>query len=884
MSTRPSTAFSSISGSAGETSALALSARTCFVPPFNKCSVVTEFEGLFGDDITICLPTHKLQIEEFKPQLQNLVSHFNIGYNVDDITNTAKEMELFTLVIRKFRSIFSKGQTMKRFLVYDALEPGAENWGMKGPSMALMKEANWIPFLKVKPKQDPWQQKIMSNLKQQKYIDEILRLHSQFFQVSDPNRVMDALRQHAMAVHEPCAGQSQISYHSGQHANHIWNQIYGNADLYGEQRYDGGSSPVDIDEGETENLRTSKRMGSAFSSKKSKDQGYNYTRTMQQLGLDEGDEESTKDPAMTRGAYLSFLFLRHLRIGELQRVCLGILNYFRSIERTLTINTSGLTLNSGKLIHTAADTCWINAVKGGSATADGLGSHHYLHNTPADYKSHVAAFMEFSEIENLDDFYTMQESYIHTQDQRGVYIMYDVALQDVKQLEMQLLLLASQYIEKGKGCGAHQRLPFAGRLQSGNVDLPSWAHLSVDRFAVLFDLWSCEAAYLENKRQLLDSYFEAYQHVWDLEERFALAQVITDIMHKRPRFDLSDEYFVKTYEAEYTCLKLHFQLIRDILNKQIDEQREYVKRIWRDGQMEKVSEFGLPLNVIKKQPVAINNSCPALKRIYLLEFHPSLALASRIPKGLDHAYWELYDIHQPKVANESIILEKQVLQLALEKWTTLESPKASYSLQVQKDLFSDVFIEDPLFVSGVGVSAMEATDEDEKTQGGQRWVLMLNTFCRLLEIITLRHRLIEVSSETALLARLYKSVSVEMGFDEFHLYLRPVQFEFAAHKEKADQPPPVFITALLEDDSNVDRYIPSSLQLGIHEVDESQIGKFSFRSREAVLQLMARAGVDNIQVALACQTVQKNSLIAAVQQALCCPVEQAVHSTEPKVQ
>lgn len=63
---------------------------------------------------------------------------------------------------------------------------------------------------------------------------------------------------------------------------------------------------------------------------------------------------------------------------------------------------------------------------------------------------HSAQFMEFSEVENHDDFYTTEDGYIHTQDQRGAYIIYDVALKDLKDLENQLLLVASQYIEKDK--------------------------------------------------------------------------------------------------------------------------------------------------------------------------------------------------------------------------------------------------------------------------------------------------------------------------------------------------------------------------------------------------------------------------------------------------
>ncbi|XP_067875378.1 putative uncharacterized protein C6orf183 isoform X2 [Heterodontus francisci] len=449
--TRPSTAFSSVSGSAGKTSALLSSAGTHTVSIFNKYSTVMGFEGIFDFEVSFCLPVHKLKIEEFKPQLQYLLSHFSIDYDVDDIRNTANEMELFTLVIRKFRSIFSKEETMKTFPVYDAFETGTEHWGMKGPNMALKKEANWIPFLKIKPKQDPWQQKLMTKLKQQKDMDEILRLQSQFFQVSDSNQVMDALRQHAVAAHDPYVVQplAVTSHHKGQHTSQIWNRIYGNSKLYQEPRCKESGSPIQINACEVENVNRNKHTTSILSSKKNRDQGYSYTSTMQLLGLDEGNEENAKDPVMTQGAYLSLLYLRHLRIRELQRICLGILNYFRSIERTLAINIFGLALNGGKLVHTAADTCWICAAKGGLGVADGMGSHYYLHSTPADYKRYVTEFMEFSEIENHDDFYTTEDGIIHTQDQRGIYIMYDVAIKDLTELENQLLLLATQYIQKG---------------------------------------------------------------------------------------------------------------------------------------------------------------------------------------------------------------------------------------------------------------------------------------------------------------------------------------------------------------------------------------------------------------------------------------------------
>lgn len=55
--------------------------------------------------------------------------------------------------------------------------------------------------------------------------------------------------------------------------------------------------------------------------------------------------------------------------------------------------------------------------------------------------------------------------------------------------------------------------------------------------------------------------------------------------------------------------------------------------------------------------------------------------------------------------------------------------------------------------------------------------------------------------------RLYRNMASELGFGEFHLYLRPVHFEVAQQKRSAE-PKPVFITDILEDDSSVDRYQP----------------------------------------------------------------------------
>ncbi|KAM4771028.1 uncharacterized protein WCC33_002830 [Rhinophrynus dorsalis] len=807
------------------------------------------------EDIAL-LPQHQTETKQIKPMLRHLLSAFKIEYDVDKQRSTVNEMELLSVVVSKFRVIFSKQQTMRTFPVYDSGMEASDGWGFRDSSMAMKKKANWIPFVKIKPRREPWQQKCLTKLKQLKRVDELLRLQSQFLEVSGAEQVMEILQEHAAHVLIP----SPVHAVSGKGSLDIWLKIYSPLDFPQDVNPSEVTSPQQPSGKSLDIVTLNKRP---VSSRQKKETGYSYQNTLQLLGLDEAGDNNSKDPVMMKGAYLSFLYLRHLRIRELQRVCLGILNYFRSLQRTLTIDTCCLAGKQGSLVSTAGEeSCWVNAAQGGSGLPGGLGSHQYMHYTPADFKVHSTQFMEFSEVENHDDFYTLEDGIMHTQDQRGAYIMYDVALEDLQEIQEELLLMTSCFIGRDKSF-------LSNKKESKEIDLSDWAHVNVDRFAILLDLWTLESALLENKQQLVDSYYEAYQHALDPEERFALSQVITDIIFRRPRFDVSSNYFLKAYSDECQCLRLHLQIARNVLNSQIENQREFVQTIWRDQQKGCVSEFGLPLNIITKPLVSLNTSSPSLKNVYLLEFHPSLGMAYLISQTLDHICQEFHHISQAKRASEISSIEKHVLQLAMDEWLSMRDPKSTYNANIQKDLFEEVLAEDPLIVKDICISALESADEDKKHGRGKQ-VFILDTFCKIMELITLRYRLIEASSETAILSRTYTRFAEEMGFKDYHLYLRPVHFEFASHKDQADHIPPMFITAVLEDDSSVDRYTPSSYLLAIHEVDDNQIGKFSFRTREGILQLLIKSGVENLQVALACQVSQKNALLAAVQLASFC--------------
>lgn len=124
----------------------------------------------------------------------------------------------------------------------------------------------------------------------------------------------------------------------------------------------------------------------------------------------------------------------------------------------------------------------------------------------------------------------------------------------------------------------------------------------------------------------MDIYFEVYQNIFDKNEKRNVAQVITNIMHQRARFDLHANYFTHSYRLEVSILEKQCCILKVIMDKMIDEMRNYLEKV-------KDSSFGLPLSVIKKRPINLSSSIygHTLNNLYMLEFHPCLASASRLP-------------------------------------------------------------------------------------------------------------------------------------------------------------------------------------------------------------------------------------------------------------
>ncbi|XP_047197655.1 putative uncharacterized protein C6orf183 [Hippoglossus stenolepis] len=176
-----------------------------------------------------------VHLDDFLPELQSLIDYFHLSCDARQLRTAADEMELFSTVWREFRRIFSRQEQMKTFPQYDGTEVKGSQWGRKSASAALRKEANWIPFIQVKPRRDPWRQKLVTKLQEKKSVDELLRMHCRFLQVPDLLQVSSALKDHAAHVCDSHLTPSSCVSHSSktkrQKISETWTSVYKAAGL-----------------------------------------------------------------------------------------------------------------------------------------------------------------------------------------------------------------------------------------------------------------------------------------------------------------------------------------------------------------------------------------------------------------------------------------------------------------------------------------------------------------------------------------------------------------------------------------------------------------------------------------------------------------------------
>lgn len=102
---------------------------------------------------------------------------------------------------------------------------------------------------------------------------------------------------------------------------------------------------------------------------------------------------------------------------------------------------------------------------------------------------------------------------------------------------------------------------------------------NIDYLALLEDVLECEGWFAEAKRDVVASLFTAYTHTTDLETQSQLARQIMETMRKRPRVDLQDTSFAKSYSAEVIALEMQSRLLKEVLDHQMQTFRGVVTEL-----------------------------------------------------------------------------------------------------------------------------------------------------------------------------------------------------------------------------------------------------------------------------------------------------------------
>jgi hypothetical protein len=147
-------------------------------------------------------------------------------------------------------------------------------------------------------------------------------------------------------------------------------------------------------------------------------------------------------------------------------------------------------------------------------------------------------------------------------DVHGLEIMHEVAHEDLRLIEGEILEIGSHFIRRAEE-------------EQENVATSDNVHQAhkVDRASVLSDLLQAEVHLHQAKWDLLAPHLEIFEHTVDPAGRHMLAQRIVDIMAHRPRLDLDAGYFAEAYASCIGAVQERSRLLRMTLDHQIRTEK-----------------------------------------------------------------------------------------------------------------------------------------------------------------------------------------------------------------------------------------------------------------------------------------------------------------------
>eukprot|EP00760_Papus_ankaliazontas_P009029 PhM_4_TR13957/c0_g1_i1/m.101192 len=731
-----------------------------------------------------------------------------------------------------------------------------------------LRHASWEKYKKMFPQPSPWQRE-QESIVGGSPVDSVLQAELSFLAEDDQTKALGRLKDQCES-HDTRAEITAVF-------------ALGAADAAAD-----GVERVDVLEG------MKKRMGAG---------GANVTAT---VGRDRAGGQAHRR--------MAFYLLRSLRIRELRRRLLDTLNYFRSIERRLTLDTNGFQLPnevsktfarhagtycarhektynpSQPTVLNPTGTNTTGAVRSvGDVEASvgaGIPTETYairiqklFDETPRAPLGGPAVDSIWS-LENRDDSYAQSATKtLQVIDHEGNVVMYDAALEDLEATEKYLVHLGSHFVGKRE----HSQ----DLLERGSM---------IDRVAVLEDLYECETWFAEAKRKVLDCYMEAYEHTVDVEEQGRLAQIILDIMTRKARINLQDNYFPASYTVELVNLELEYNLLREMINVLQSDERKLVVNAHRtlafsgasnanvrDSTLgQSVAEggaaaFGLPDPAIQDSRL-FQALFPGSCVINVLEIVSSLGVLSSIPELVEQNVVAITRRFQFTHPHTRAAIHRAVLQELVVTWRML-GEEERLSRQIQNQISTDDIDDQAVMLEDASVLDKLLVDivNEEDVQGGRarkqaagankdseksallpppQSPQLLQLYCNALEAHHIRASLIDTLYATELLYNIHRKHGKLMGMNVRRVHLEPLDFDQRkTHSEVDEATEPSDLTDVI---SLPCEYLTN---LAITEFDPV-MGQFDLRSYAGMKKLLLHSLAD-LRRALLVQVTQRNCLISS---------------------
>ncbi|KAI3382906.1 hypothetical protein SNEBB_001253 [Seison nebaliae] len=801
------------------------------------------------------VPLLKKESMNIDESIVKFLQHFNLSFNTTRLREERKEMELYGLVIRHFRQLFQKQERYMSIISSGQLLRNSKHLESSSFHTTVSYEyEKMCQFLHLHPTYPSDYINSQNHTK----CDILLKNQAKIIHLKSPDLLRQMYNSLANSIQTIQLNNEKMTNASS--INNIINSyevlermFNSNAMELHQTKKDNlevepkslGMSAVDRNNGK--NIDFNRLQKTEKKSQSSTSTGdYAYMETLQKLGLDDPSDSSNNNNSNDHGILMSFLLLRHLRMRDDYLQTFYILNYFRSIQRTLIIIGDDLIVDENN------DIC--SEHFGTFSTDIGLLSPNIPDIScvnPSPMK-----LLNMNNLKNMDvhfhfDRLMEDESHDYTgiMDENNNEIIYEETLKDIKKLEFDLIQIASHSIECGQPASLDSSEDSANTLLLFNS--------SIDRYAIIYDIWKYQALYLNKMKELVEIYWTIYLHTDELNMQQELSCVINDLMfgsYRLPRFDHhskrtkkspievenfvnyssiitndsleNDEntkettksqkgnfnsipyYFVDTYVKELTILDNKISLLTKIFNEIVLK----MSNLRELNQQQTTKVMSEPRKPFTNQLLTtfIDQRCS------IIHLHPTLGYMANFERIYRH---HLHILVREDVWSDGSNLSKLILEQLYSKLLNEEFLSTDNDLQLQfsshlsKEVLCELKLENVRWLSNLLDESIygelkekeddEVMDEQRKNNlliatkltKGERAKKLSTLTVHLLELLNLRIRLLQSCQLNLLLLKSYKRYGEQLQFTNYHAYLRHMKFEYGKFNNDVLIPNQIFLEA-----------------------------------------------------------------------------------------